>query len=340
MDSGTIISAVNLTIGYRAQNGGKQWKYEGISFELQARTLTCLLGRNGVGKSTLLRTIAAFQRPLSGDILLEGERLSSYTAHGVSRKIGVVLTDRIHAGGLRVHELVALGRQPHTGFFGNLRRRDRLAVEEAMEAVGIAHKRSAYVAELSDGERQRALIAKVLVQECPVILLDEPTAFLDAESRIEVMALLRRIAVEQKRAILLTTHDVEQALLQADRLWLLKPGKGLRYGVTEDLAVSGELDTLFDGDGIRFDRRRGGFVSVVRKDRTAVVVSEDETLRFWCAHLLGRYHWNVVHETGDGCPVIEAVSDHEIRWREGLREEIFRSFEELADRLLSESRFL
>lgn len=167
-----------------------QW-YTGICLSICGREeLTCLLGPNGAGKSTLLRTLSAFQLPLEGELWLEGRPLRDYSEREKSRKIGVVLTDKTQAGGLTVYELVSLGRQPHTGFWGRLNREDHKLVEEALTAVGISHKAANYVAELSDGERQKVMIAKALVQECPLILLDEPTAFLDVVSRIEIMTLL------------------------------------------------------------------------------------------------------------------------------------------------------
>ena len=200
MEKRTVISAQDLCIGYRT---GKKEKrvHEHLSFELHAGELTCLLGANGAGKSTLLRTLSASQPALEGDLLMMGKSLSDYSEKERSRTIGVVLTDKTFAGGLSVYELVALGRQPHTGFFGRLTKEDKRIVEEAMENVGIAHKAKSYTAELSDGERQKVMIAKSLVQECPLILLDEPTAFLDVVSRIEIMHLLHRLAVEQNKAL-------------------------------------------------------------------------------------------------------------------------------------------
>ena len=138
----------------------------------------------------------------------------------ISRQIGVVLTDKTQTGGLTVYELVALGRQPHTGFFGKLDRQDRQVVDEAIEAVGISHKAHSYMAQLSDGEKQKAMIAKVLAQECPLVILAEPTAFLDVVSRIEIITLLHHIATTQNKAILLSTHAIEQAMVLADSLWL------------------------------------------------------------------------------------------------------------------------
>ena len=229
-----VIEAKDLTIGYRHGKRGEV-VHSHLNFALCRGELTCLLGSNGAGKSTLLRTLAAVQPPLSGDITLLGKPLASYSPKERSWKIGIVLTDKTQAGGLSVRELVALGRQPHTGFFGRLGKEDHEIIDHALEAVGMAEKASKYTAELSDGERQKVMIAKALVQECPLILLDEPTAFLDVVSRIEIMTLLHRLASEEQRAILMSTHDIEQALVLGDKLWLLKKGKGLECGVTEEI---------------------------------------------------------------------------------------------------------
>ena len=166
-----VITANDLCIGYRQ---GKQEKriHGHLSFRLYPGELTCLLGANGTGKSTLLRTLAASQPALSGELFVQEKPLSAYSEKERSRTIGVVLTDKTQAGGLTVYELVALGRQPHTGFFGRLNKTDHSIIEEALEAVSISHKAHSYTAELSDGERQKVMIAKALVQECPLILLD------------------------------------------------------------------------------------------------------------------------------------------------------------------------
>ena len=166
-----VLEGEGIATGYRQ---GKQLTevHHGLDFSLSGGELTCLLGCNGAGKSTLLRTLAGMQPPLSGRLELMGRPLEAYSAHERSKTIGVVLTDRMQAGGLTVYELVALGRQPYTGFFGRLTSADKALVWRALEEVGMAGKARRYVAELSDGERQKAMIAKVLVQECPLILLD------------------------------------------------------------------------------------------------------------------------------------------------------------------------
>ena len=197
MERRCVITGERLSIGYRLGGRGVRRVHEGLSFSLRAGELTCLLGPNGAGKSTLLKTLGGGRTLLDGELRLCGEPFGKYSETRRSRLVGVVLTDKVYAGGLRVHQLVALGRYPYTGFFGNLGAEDRRVVDWAMEAVGIAGKAGSYVAELSDGERQKAMIAKALAQQCPVILLDEPTAFLDIISRIEVMNLLHRLAREE-----------------------------------------------------------------------------------------------------------------------------------------------
>jgi len=205
-----------------------------------------------VGKSTLLRTLCAVQPALEGNVRLMGRELTDYSVRELSHLVGVVLTDKTFAGGLTVRELVALGRQPHTGFWGRLHRHDEQIVDEMLLRTGIARKQHCHVAELSDGERQKAMIAKTLVQEVPLIVLDEPTAFLDVVSRIEVMTLLRTLAHEQHKAILLSTHDVEQALLTADELWMMSED-GMVGGNTSDLLERHGMDGLFARQGVVFD---------------------------------------------------------------------------------------
>lgn len=283
-----VLEARGLAIGYIGSKKKKVMVREHLDFALYAGEMVCLLGPNGAGKSTLLRTLAFFQPPLAGELLCEGKPLTAYSERERSRKIGVVLTDKTQTGGLTVYELVALGRQPHTGFFGRLKPHDHEAVQKAIAAVGITHKVNSYVAELSDGERQKAMIAKALVQECPLILLDEPTAFLDVVSRIEIMQLLHTIAREQGRTVLLSTHDVEQALAFADRLWLLSPGNMFHCGVTEDLIFDGSMERLFPQNTLCFDPKRGGYTPISNQGKQLVVDAKEPLLSHWIMNALLR----------------------------------------------------
>ncbi len=256
MKSLTLESA-DLSIGYHLRNGKRKVVHEDLNVRLNAGEVTCLLGLNGAGKSTLLRTLGGFQPPLKGEIKMLGKSFKNYTPSDFSLTVGVVLTEKTNAGGITVYELVSLGRHPYTGFFGQLKQKDKDIIMLSMEMAGISHKANQFVGELSDGERQKAMIAKALAQECPVILLDEPTAFLDVTSRIETMLLLRKLAKEQQKTILLSTHDMESAIQMGDQLWLLGKQKKLASGTPEDLILNGDFETFFGKEGIVFDAATG-----------------------------------------------------------------------------------
>lgn len=331
MNKTPAISVQNLDIGYRMGTGNTHTVHRAINMALHAGELTCLLGANGAGKSTLIRTLSGSQPPLSGTILINGIPLQHIRKNELSRLIGVVLTDKTSIGGLTVREVVELGRQPHTGFFGRLSPHDHNIVTESLESCGIMDKATRFIASLSDGERQKVMIAKALAQECPIVLLDEPTAFLDIVSRIEIMSLLHRIATEHDRTILLSTHDIEQALVLGDRLWLLSHNKGLETGVTEDLILSGRLDNLFPNTDIHFDPLHGCYYPTVRQEQTITVECPDETLRHWTINLLNRNGLgaNINHDTAPHGPKLEIRSTQEILWIDLGQNEIFTSFEAL-----------
>ena len=256
MSTETIILK-NLSIGYRTKNNIRTVA-EGINAAIRSEELTCLLGANGVGKSTLLRTLSAFQPKLDGEILIAGKEIGTYHDKELSCTIGVVLTEKPDIRNMTVRELVALGRSPYTGFWGTLHNEDWQVVDEAINAVRISGLRERMVHTLSDGERQKVMIAKALAQQTPVIFLDEPTAFLDFPSKVEMMQLLRRLAKEAQKTIFLSTHDFELALQVADRLWLMESGdksqeKGVSIGTPRELAQSGALARYVERPGIIFD---------------------------------------------------------------------------------------
>lgn len=288
MENKDVITASKLSIGYKTK-GNKKTVQSNLDFSLKGGNLTCLLGPNGAGKSTLLRTISASQPILDGKLILINKPISDYSEKELSLTIGLVLTEKIFAGALTVRQLVALGRQPHTGFFGRLSAYDKEIIDHALHLTGISHKADIYTANLSDGERQKAMIAKAIVQECPIILLDEPTAFLDAVSRIEILTLLHRLAHNENKAILLSTHDIEQALVTADYLWLLTPENGLHSGVTEDIILSGLMDRLFPEAEIKFDLMHGGYSPTVKAERAIILYTDNPILKHWTQNALNRH---------------------------------------------------
>lgn len=223
-----------------------------INATLVPGELTSLLGPNGVGKSTLLRTLSTFLSPIQGEIILQGKVLKNLSASQMSRLIGVVLTERPDVQNMTVRDMVGMGRSPYTGFWGRLTAEDEHYVSEAMNLTGIMALERRMFNTLSDGERQKVMIAKVLAQQTPVILLDEPTAFLDFPSKVEMMRLLRRLAHEMQKIIFLSTHDVELALQLSDRLWIMHPGEVV-IGKPAELSENGELTRFIQVDGITFD---------------------------------------------------------------------------------------
>ena len=271
-----MIELKELTIGYAQKNNTKVVA-SGINATLHSGRLTCLIGANGIGKSTLLRTLSAFQPPLSGEIFIDSESpipLSTLTDKQLSRLIGVVLTEKPDVQNMTVFELVGLGRSPYTGFWGRLNEDDKEVVKESLRLVGIESLQDRLIQTLSDGERQKTMIAKALAQQTPVIYLDEPTAFLDYPSKVEMLTLLRHLARETGKTIFLSTHDMELALQIADELWLMTAGTPssdtaespsnnglcqnpkettLIIGTPRELASNGSLSHFIDRPGLHFD---------------------------------------------------------------------------------------
>lgn len=248
------IQLSDVTTGYRGKPVTRD-----INAYLQAGELTCLLGPNGAGKSTLLKTLSAFIPPLTGEITIEGVNIRKISASMLARSIAVVLTRRPATMNMTVEELVSIGRSPYTSFFGGLHENDREVVDKSIRLVGIDDLRTRNVNTLSDGERQKALIAKALAQQTRIIFLDEPTAFLDYPSKVEIMQLLYTIAREENKTVFMSTHDLELALQIADKIWLLDKERGLNIGIPEDLAYAGLLGDYFQRGGLKFNYTTGLF---------------------------------------------------------------------------------
>lgn len=230
-----------LSIGYSGKVIARD-----LTAVLPSGSVTALVGSNGCGKSTLLRTIAGLQPMLGGSI----------TPTVDARNLAIVLTNRIDVPALTVTDIVALGRLPHTGLTARLSADDHAAIAHAIELAGITNFATRRIGELSDGERQRAMIARAIAQDTPIILLDEPTAFLDFPSKVETLKLLCRLAHEEGKTILLSTHDLEITFQLADRLWLMGEGR-ITEGSPTELAANGSIATLFphldfEGETMRF----------------------------------------------------------------------------------------
>ena len=208
------ITLEQLSVGYK----GFSPVVTGINVEIKSGELTCLIGPNGIGKSTLLKTLTGFLPKLGGRLLLDGRDIDLLSQRERAKYISIVLTYKTDVQNLSVAEMVGMGRMPYTGFWGKLNAGDREIVAEAINMVGINHLKDRMVQTLSDGERQKVMIAKALAQQTPIILLDEPTSFLDFPSKVEMLPLLHRVAQPPDKVELLSTHDLELALRSAARL--------------------------------------------------------------------------------------------------------------------------
>ena len=252
-----IMETRNLSIGYRS---GKMETVvaSGLDLSVGPSQVICLLGQNGIGKSTLLRTLSRMQPALQGEVLFEGSAIYDISRNELARKIGLVLTERIPDTNLTVYEMVALGRQPYTNWIGKMGAGDHARVTEALRDSQLEDLSEKRCDELSDGQLQRAMICRAIAQDTPLILLDEPTAHLDIQHKIETFQLLRELAGKLDRSVLISTHEVQLATQMADVLWLMNP-KGIVAGRPDELIEAGRINELFDGNSIHFDKESRQF---------------------------------------------------------------------------------
>ena len=252
------LTAAKLSIGY-SHRGQETCVAEALDLALNAGEFICLLGPNGAGKSTLIRTLAGMQAPLSGSLKLQNQTFHGISPRERARMISVVLTEALPVGMMDAYSLVALGRHPYSGWLGGLNQHDKERIKWAFKAVGAEGLEGRQIGELSDGERQKISIARALAQEAQVMLLDEPTAFLDLPRRVELMTILRNLAHREQMGLLLSTHDLDLALRFADRLWMITTDGQLIQGYPEELAMSGEFARIFANENLDWDAERGSF---------------------------------------------------------------------------------
>ena len=290
----SILTTHKLSIGY-SKNGQTDFVQTELELQLRAGELVCLIGPNGTGKSTLLRTLTGLQKPLSGKTLIDGQELNKLKQREKAMLIALVLTDRIDIENATVYNVVSLGRHPHSNWWGSITEEEDKIIQNAIEMVHLEHKKHHNINELSDGERQRVMIAKALAQDTPIIMLDEPTAHLDLPNRVEIMLLLHRLAHKTDKAILLSTHELDLALQAADRIWLISSERGVEFGVPEDLVFNGSFNHAFESKSYYFNADNGNFslnYPMIRK----VWVSGNKTRMYWTLRALARAGYMVVEE--------------------------------------------
>jgi iron complex transport system ATP-binding protein len=263
------LEGIGLSLGYSQQGKRKELLHD-LSFQLYSGELTCLLGPNGVGKSTLIKAILGDLKPWEGRLILDQQELHCYSLEERAKRIAVVLSEPSYPGNLTVGQLVALGRTPHTSWGGKLSTEDRNWVDQALSDTRLTALQNERLGELSDGQRQKAMIARALAQDGKVLVLDEPTAHLDLINRLEIMTLLREISQKKEKAVLVVTHDLDIALETADRFWLMNCGSPLHAGRPEDILLSGKIQDLFPGERYRFELERGKVELVQDPDNLSI----------------------------------------------------------------------
>ncbi|OIQ22230.1 MAG: ABC transporter ATP-binding protein [Flavobacterium sp. MedPE-SWcel] len=254
-----ILSANEINIGYLNKKKVQTVIAKKVSLTLKPSSFTALIGANGIGKSTLLRTLTGIQPPLEGKVLLKDKNINDYSSNEFAQNLSIVLTESLPPSNLTVYELVALGRQPYTNWLGKLAPEDTIKVKEALELTQLLHLADKKHYEISDGQLQRVLIARALAQDTPIIILDEPTTHLDLLHKVSLLKLLKQLTIKTNKSILYSTHDLDLALQLSDELVVMTPSKIIQ-DTPKSLIENNVFDTLFDDDSISFNTDKGGFI--------------------------------------------------------------------------------
>ncbi|MBA4144275.1 MAG: ABC transporter ATP-binding protein [Cytophaga sp.] len=308
MNRKPFLETQRLSVGYTTS----KVLFNDINLSLQAGELVCFMGPNGIGKSTLIRTLAGLQEPLSGKII-----------RGDEKKVAVVLTDKIAASHMTVRELITYGRYPYVNWNITLTEADLLIIDQSIDTVHIRHLLDKKLYELSDGQMQMVMVARALTQETPVILMDEPTAHLDLNNRVEIMNLLRQLTRNSGKAILVATHELDLALQTADLIWLTMPDQSIKTGIPEDLVLDGSIDSVFQFKG--FNLKTGKVAHEVYRTTKVNLIGDGPTY-LWTRNALERSGLQM-DEAGE----IDILIDNG-RWR--IKEQVFTSLKDLLDAVL------
>ncbi|HLP71725.1 MAG TPA: ABC transporter ATP-binding protein [Bacteroidales bacterium] len=292
-DSGKIISLNSLEIGY-GSGSGKNILLPPLTAGASKGELVAIIGRNGIGKSTLLRTMAGIQEQRGGAVICMDKNISDYSPKDLSLISGFISTEPVRVSSMRVYDLVSMGRYPHTSLLGSMSPGDHDAVGAALDMASIRYCSGKFVAELSDGERQKAGIARLLAQDTGIMLMDEPTAFLDIRSKFEVFHLMYRLCHEQGKTIVYTSHDLNMASRYSDKIWLLLD-TGLVQGSPEDLMINGDFEYLFESSSVVFNSGDGTW-TFMEETKGNVHVDGSGKLQHWTGEALKRAGFSLSDE--------------------------------------------
>jgi iron complex transport system ATP-binding protein len=282
--------------------------------------LISVIGRNGIGKSTLLRTLTGLQIPLGGDITIGGKNIREYSRMELAQNVGYISTEIIKVNNMSVYDLVALGRYPHTNWTGKLESNDHDVIMDALEKTSMISFRRKFVSELSDGERQKAMIARILAQDTGIMIMDEPTAFLDVASKYEILHLMRMLSRDSDKTIIFSTHDLQMAISQSDKVWLILDSE-MTEGAPEDLMIAGAFDHLFNSSTVLFNSDDGTF-SFRSDTKGSIFIEGQGKYRHWTEKAINRAGFTVSKEKT--FPFVVIPSDNDSQWQLSAKSDVYK----------------
>ncbi|MCC0639654.1 MULTISPECIES: ABC transporter ATP-binding protein [unclassified Clostridioides] len=261
-----MLKTNNLSVGY-----DKKVVVSDINIEVKKGEILCLLGSNGAGKTTILRSLSKLITPIKGEIYLNDMDIRHISRKTLSKMMALVLTNRLLGDLMTVQDVVNMGRYPYTGFFGNLSKKDLMMVDDSLKSVNALHLKKRYFDELSDGEKQKVLVARALVQEPEIIILDEPTTHLDIKHRLELMNILKKLSKEKSISVILSLHEIDIALKSCDKVALVKNNKVIAYGQPEDMVDENMINSLYELEDKNFNSLLGA-VEISNKSKNEVFI--------------------------------------------------------------------
>jgi iron complex transport system ATP-binding protein len=310
MDAEKVLSLDSLKIGY-VSGKNENLLLPALNASANRGELIAVIGRNGIGKSTLLRTLTGLQPSLGGEIYYSGKNIRDFSRIELAQKIGYISTEIIRVSNMSIYDLVALGRFPHTNWIGKIELNDHKAIMDAIDKVSMGQFCRKFISELSDGERQKAMIARILAQDTAIMVMDEPTAFLDIAGRFDILHLMHSLSYLDGKTIIFSTHDFQMAVSQADKIWLILDNK-LIEGAPEDLMIAGAFDHLFDSSTLQFNSEDGTF-SFSTVNRGSIYIEGYGKKKNWTERAINRAGFVVSKEKTE--PFIVTPSENVDCWK-------------------------
>jgi iron complex transport system ATP-binding protein len=305
-----ILTLNSLEIGYTSGKS-RNVLLPPLTATAKAGELIAVIGRNGIGKSTLLRALAGLQPSLGGDIYVKGKNLREYPKLELAQEVGYISTEIVKVSKMTVYELVALGRFPHTNWIGAIDKENRKIIMDSLTKTNMSGYTNRFISELSDGERQRAMIARILAQDTGIMIMDEPLAFLDISSKYEILHLMQQLSLAESKTIIFSTHELNMAINQSDKIWLMN-NRSLIEGAPEDLMIAGIFDNLFDSPSVKFNSDNGTF-SFRSKELKSIYLEGEGIYRHWTEKAINRAGYSV--STLKSIPYIILPSGLNLKWQ-------------------------